>query len=158
MYALVLRMAGTPPHSQESGHVANDYSSIDAMCEVTGGRSYAVTSHRMLHQCIDSLVQKLQSGVVIHFEKIGPEPPPPTEEALKAEEIARADTVPLDDLDLGPVAKMLERESNGSLGNNRKITAFNFESNGSIGNFILVSTCSFLFQLVYTCLNVSIFV
>lgn len=117
LYALVLRMAGTPPHSQESGHVANDYSSIDAMCEVTGGRSYAVTSHRMLHQCIDSLVQKLQSGVVIHFEKIGPEPPPPSEEALKAEEIARADTVPLDDLDLGPVAKMLERESNGSIGN-----------------------------------------
>lgn len=115
LYALVLRMAGTPPHSQESGHVANDYSSIDAMCEVTGGRSYAVTSHRMLHQCIDSLVQKLQSGVVIHFEKIGPEPPPPSEEALKAEEIARADTVPLDDLDLGPVAKMLERESNGSI-------------------------------------------
>ena len=45
------------------------------MCEVTGGRSYAVTSQRMLHQCIDSLVQKLQSGVVIHFEKIGPDPP-----------------------------------------------------------------------------------
>ena len=76
LYALVLRMAGTPPMNQESGHVASDYSPIDAMCEVTGGRSYAVTSQRVLHQCIDSLVQKLQSGVVIHFEKIGPDPPP----------------------------------------------------------------------------------
>lgn len=43
---------------------------------MTGGRSYAVTSQRVLHQCIDSLVQKLQSGVVIHFEKFGPDPPP----------------------------------------------------------------------------------
>ena len=75
LYALVLRMAGTPPMSLESGHVASDYSPIDAMCEVTGGRSYAVTSQRVLHQCIDSLVQKLQSGVVINFEKIGPDPP-----------------------------------------------------------------------------------
>ena len=39
------------------------------------GRSYAVTSNRVLHQCIESLVQKLQSGVVIHFEKIGSDPP-----------------------------------------------------------------------------------
>jgi hypothetical protein len=44
--------------------------------QVTGGRSYAVTSQRVLHQCIDSLVQKLQPGVVIHFEKVGPDPPP----------------------------------------------------------------------------------
>lgn len=40
------------------------------------GRSYCITSHRMLMQCIDSLVQKVQSGVVINFEKIGPDPPP----------------------------------------------------------------------------------
>lgn len=30
----------------------------------------------MLMQCIDSLVLKVQSGVVINFEKIGPDPPP----------------------------------------------------------------------------------
>lgn len=30
----------------------------------------------MLMQCIDSLVQKVQSGVVINFEKIGADPPP----------------------------------------------------------------------------------
>ena len=78
LYALVLRMAGHPPMSGgggESGHVASDHSPIDATCEVTGGRSYAVTSNRVLHQCIESLVQKLQSGVVIHFEKIGSDPP-----------------------------------------------------------------------------------
>ena len=45
--------------------------------QVTGGRSYAVTSHRVLHQCIDSLVQKLQFGVVINFDKLGPDPLPP---------------------------------------------------------------------------------
>jgi len=78
LYALVLRMAGHPPmtgSAGESGHVASDSSQVDAMCEVTGGRSYAVTSNRVLHQCIESLVQKLQSGVVIHFEKTGSDPP-----------------------------------------------------------------------------------
>lgn len=45
------------------------------------GRSYSITSHRMLMQCIDSLVQKVQSGVVINFEKRGPDPPPITAES-----------------------------------------------------------------------------
>ena len=68
------------------------------MCEVTGGRSYAVTSQRMLHQCIDSLVQKLQSGVVIHFEKIGPDPPQVaiTKEDSMESTVSTADTVILD--------------------------------------------------------------
>ena len=55
LYALVLRMAGHPPmtgSAGESGHVASDSSPVDAMCEVTGGRSYAVTSNRVLHQVI----------------------------------------------------------------------------------------------------------
>lgn len=30
----------------------------------------------MLNQCLESLVQKVQSGVVINFEKSGPDPPP----------------------------------------------------------------------------------
>lgn len=30
----------------------------------------------MLQQCIDSLVQKIQHGVVVNFEKIGPDPAP----------------------------------------------------------------------------------
>lgn len=29
----------------------------------------------MLMQCVDSLVLKVQSGVVVNFEKIGPDPP-----------------------------------------------------------------------------------
>lgn len=80
LFALVLRLAGTPAVERDSGLVPSDASPIDAMCEVTGGRSYSITSHRMLMQCIDSLVQKVQSGVVINFEKIGPDPLPPEEE------------------------------------------------------------------------------
>jgi integrator complex subunit 6 len=34
-------------------------------------------------QCIDSLVQKVQIGVVINFEKIGPDPLPVTAEGTK---------------------------------------------------------------------------
>ena len=76
LFSLVLRLSGTPAVERDTGLVASDTSPIDAMCEVTGGRSYCITSHRMMMQCIDSLVQKVQSGVVINFEKIGPDPPP----------------------------------------------------------------------------------
>ncbi|CAG9761952.1 unnamed protein product [Ceutorhynchus assimilis] len=76
LFALVLRLTGTPAVDRDTGLVPSDGSPIDAMCEVTGGRSYCITSHRMLNQCIDSLVQKVQNGVVINFEKIGPDPPP----------------------------------------------------------------------------------
>lgn len=74
LFALVLRLSGTPANERDIGLVPSDNSPIDAMCEVTGGRSYCITSHRMMMQCIDSLVQKVQSGVVINFEKIGPDP------------------------------------------------------------------------------------
>jgi len=103
LYALVLRMAGHPPLSGaggESGHVASDNSPIDAMCEVTGGRSYAVTSSRVLHQCIESLVQKLQSGVVIHFEKIGSDPPMLTDQ--EEPEVKEVETVGVKFGGLGP--------------------------------------------------------
>lgn len=40
------------------------------------GRSYAVYTQKMLHASLESLVQKVQTGVVINFEKIGPDPPP----------------------------------------------------------------------------------
>lgn len=45
-------------------------------CLCVAGRSYSVFSQRMLNQCLESLVQKIQSGVVINFEKTGPDPPP----------------------------------------------------------------------------------
>lgn len=41
------------------------------------GRSYSVTSHKLLPLCIESIVQKIQqSGVLVRFEKVGPDPLP----------------------------------------------------------------------------------
>lgn len=82
-FSLVLRMAGTPtslerstdPAAVTASLVDTDCNGIDKLCEITGGRSYSVTSQRALLQCVESLVQKIQSGVVINFEKIGPDPP-----------------------------------------------------------------------------------
>jgi len=42
-------------------------------CYVVAGRSYAISSQRMLIASLESVAQKCQSGVVIHFEKIGPD-------------------------------------------------------------------------------------
>lgn len=54
------------------GHLLKDFFS-HCVCI---GRSYSVFSQRMLNQCLESLVQKIQSGVVINFEKTGPDPSP----------------------------------------------------------------------------------
>ncbi|KAM9740626.1 integrator complex subunit 6 isoform 1-T1 [Menidia menidia] len=76
LFALVLRLPGAAaPDNEQLGSVPTDESSITQMCEVTGGRSYCVRTQRMLNQCLESLVQKVQSGVVINFEKTGPDPP-----------------------------------------------------------------------------------
>ncbi|KAF7657707.1 hypothetical protein LDENG_00022840 [Lucifuga dentata] len=88
LFALVLRIPGIASVEPEPlGGVPPDDSPITPMCEVTGGRSYSVFSQRMLNQCLESLVQKIQSGVVINFEKTGPDPPPLEDspaEALKS--------------------------------------------------------------------------
>ncbi|RXN29078.1 integrator complex subunit 6-like protein [Labeo rohita] len=77
LFSLVLRIPGhASPDPEPMGGVPLDPSPITPMCEVTGGRSYSVFSQRMLNQCLESLVQKIQSGVVINFEKTGPDPPP----------------------------------------------------------------------------------
>ncbi|XP_049585156.1 integrator complex subunit 6 [Syngnathus scovelli] len=77
LFALVLRIPGHASVEPDPvGGVPSDDSPITPMCEVTGGRSYSVFSQRMLNQCLESLVQKIQSGVVINFEKTGPDPPP----------------------------------------------------------------------------------
>lgn len=52
------------------GKVPHDDSPIERMCEVTGGRSYRIKSHLVLNQCIESLVQKVQPGVVVQFEQL----------------------------------------------------------------------------------------
>ncbi|KAM4796933.1 integrator complex subunit 6 [Rhinophrynus dorsalis] len=76
LFALVLRLPGaTSVEQEQNASVQLDESSITPMCDVTGGRSYSVSSQRMLNQCLESLVQKVQSGVVINFEKSGPDPP-----------------------------------------------------------------------------------
>uniref|UniRef100_A0A3P8XX95 VWFA domain-containing protein n=1 Tax=Esox lucius TaxID=8010 RepID=A0A3P8XX95_ESOLU len=76
LFALVLRLPGAAvPDSEQLGSVPTDESAITQMCEVTGGRSYCVRTQRMLNQCLESLVQKVLSGVVINFEKTGPDPP-----------------------------------------------------------------------------------
>lgn len=79
IFGLVLKLPGNFP--VESPYVnqyipSADNHPLDAMCEVTGGRSYAVYTQKMLHASLESLVQKVQTGVVINFEKIGPDPPP----------------------------------------------------------------------------------
>ncbi|XP_074598860.1 integrator complex subunit 6-like [Brevipalpus obovatus] len=90
LYALVLRLTGTPPTDHLSNgavySVPSDESPINAMCEVTGGRSYSISSQRSLMQCLESVIQKIQGGVVVHFEKFGMDPPPltPDEETEEA--------------------------------------------------------------------------
>ncbi|XP_059680214.1 integrator complex subunit 6-like isoform X6 [Gavia stellata] len=83
LFALVLRLPGAASAEPEQlGSVPTDESAITQMCEVTGGRSYCVRTQRMLNQCLESLVQKVQSGVVINFEKSGPDPAPIGEDGL----------------------------------------------------------------------------
>lgn len=75
MYALVLRVPGNQPESvPANAMIPSDRSPINDMCEATGGRSYTVSNHKMLNQCVESLVQKVQHGVVLRLEKYGPDP------------------------------------------------------------------------------------
>ncbi|EDW82872.2 uncharacterized protein Dwil_GK10234 [Drosophila willistoni] len=72
LFSLVLRMPGNKIDERVEGKVPHDDSPIERMCEVTGGRSYRVRSHHVLNQCIESLVQKVQPGVVLQFEPLMP--------------------------------------------------------------------------------------
>ncbi|XP_030837605.1 integrator complex subunit 6-A-like isoform X1 [Strongylocentrotus purpuratus] len=78
LFALVLRLPGVAGEKERMGPTSSlvntDDSPISSMCDVTGGRSYMVNSMKTLNQCLESLVQKVQSGVVVHFEKFGPDP------------------------------------------------------------------------------------
>ncbi|XP_055614002.1 integrator complex subunit 6 [Uranotaenia lowii] len=70
LFSLVLRMSGNRADERVDGKVPHDDSMIEKMCEVTGGRSYKIRSQYVLNQCIESLVQKVQPGVVIHFDQL----------------------------------------------------------------------------------------
>ncbi|XP_060595337.1 integrator complex subunit 6-like [Ruditapes philippinarum] len=77
IFGLVMRLPGSVPIDLSSNTFipSADNHPLDLMCEVTGGRSYAVYNQKMLNAAIESLVSKVQNGVVIQFEKIGPDPP-----------------------------------------------------------------------------------
>lgn len=68
LFSLVLRIPGNRVEERLEGKVPHDNSPIEKMCEVTGGRSYRIKSQFVLNQCIESLVQKVQPGVVLQFE------------------------------------------------------------------------------------------
>lgn len=78
LFALVLRLTGTvPPDSSSSSNKVSttaDPSPINDMCEVTGGSSYSVASQRSLMLCLEEICGKIQGGVVIHFERMNPDP------------------------------------------------------------------------------------
>ncbi|XP_070173292.1 integrator complex subunit 6-like isoform X2 [Littorina saxatilis] len=82
LFSLVLRLPGSvPPDVTNFPYIPSaEGSPIDVMCEVTGGRSYAVYSQKMINGALESLVQKVHSGVVVNLEKFGPDPPPVAEE------------------------------------------------------------------------------
>ncbi|CAI9726679.1 Hypothetical predicted protein [Octopus vulgaris] len=81
IFGLVLEIPATPPVDNGFVYIpVAETHPINAMCDVTGGRSYAILSQKMLNAALESLVQKVQAGVVINFEKIGPDPKPVNEE------------------------------------------------------------------------------
>lgn len=84
LFSIILRMAGTRSSMLGKMGMQNIEPAIAAMCDVTGGRCYKVTSSKSLCQALESLAQKVQCGVVMNFEKIGGAnnlPPPPPEVA-----------------------------------------------------------------------------
>lgn len=81
LFSIVLRLSGTytadPPITNGTTNyvVPCDESSINDMCEVTGGRSFCVTSQRALTASLEQLISRLNIGVMMKFEKVGPDPP-----------------------------------------------------------------------------------
>ena len=73
LFSLVLRIPAVQLDENQQVHMP---SPLESMSAVTGGQAYTIVSQKGLHQCLESLVQRCQSGVVINFEKIGPDPPP----------------------------------------------------------------------------------
>ncbi|KAH3804920.1 hypothetical protein DPMN_133213 [Dreissena polymorpha] len=87
IFSLVMRLPGSVPIDLSCNTIIPSATNhpLDIMCEVTGGRSYAIYNQKMLNGAVDSLVSKIQNGVVIQFEKIGPDPPPLQIDLIKPE-------------------------------------------------------------------------
>ncbi|XP_031558943.1 integrator complex subunit 6-like [Actinia tenebrosa] len=80
LFGLVLRMAGCRggPQTKGANAMLSTEPALAAMCEVTGGKCYKASSSKSLGQALESIVQKIQCGIVVNFEKIGgPDPSPP---------------------------------------------------------------------------------
>ena len=95
-FSIVLNIGSVPifEHNLNSFIPSAQNSPINVMCEVTGGntyqflfsylktlgdfsgRSYLISTNRMLMQCLESLVGKIQAGVVLNLEKYYPDPQP----------------------------------------------------------------------------------
>ena len=73
LFSIVLKIPAIPP--EENTPIPN-ITPLDSMSSVTGGQAFTVISQKGLNQCLDVLVHRCQSGVVINFEKTGPDPPP----------------------------------------------------------------------------------
>ncbi|XP_065840817.1 integrator complex subunit 6-like isoform X2 [Oscarella lobularis] len=68
LFMLHLQYPGFLATSQDPAGDADP--NLSQLCEMTGGRYYSVISSKTLNQGLESLVQKLQPGVVLQFEKM----------------------------------------------------------------------------------------
>jgi integrator complex subunit 6 len=95
-FTIVLNMYSVPFLEQNPNsfipYASN--SPINAMCEVTGGRSYQILSQRMLSQCLESLVSKIQAGVIVNFTRFPSNDTRPPEDATQWEKCRQMIYVP----------------------------------------------------------------
>ncbi|KAH7638775.1 integrator complex subunit 6-a-like protein [Dermatophagoides farinae] len=77
LFSIVLRFNGIYRNDQTQTvtSVGCDPSSINQLSEETGGRSFSVTSKNEIYWSIDYILARLHHGVMVKFEKFGPDPP-----------------------------------------------------------------------------------
>ena len=57
------------------------------------GKSYVISSQKSMHQCVESLIQKLTPGVVLHFQKMPVSLAVPSKHMIQ---VGRASPVPME--------------------------------------------------------------
>nr|XP_027201646.1 integrator complex subunit 6-B-like [Dermatophagoides pteronyssinus] len=77
LFSIVLRFNGIYRNDQTQlvQTVGCDPSPINQLCEETGGRSFSVTSKNEIYWSVDYILARLHHGVMVKFEKFGPDPP-----------------------------------------------------------------------------------